>query len=236
MKKAALTLIFCAFQLHIFAQSVDNIQLNFRGDSLYIQYDLVDSLNDSYSFQVFASHDNFSKPVKLLKGDIEEVSPGKNKLIKWDLSTELKEFNGSLAIELRGFLDSKPLKFIDPVGKVKKGKSITIKWEGGKPLNGYTLAWKSNGVVMNEQEIQQSRSILFTVPKSFSPGKYELLLSTADGNQPAITHPIMVKRKVPLGLTFSPVGAALIGGLIIALQPEPLPPLPTPPGPDEINN
>lgn len=229
---AAILLFFASYNLY--GQSIENIQLEYFGDSLLIHFDIEDPISNIYDLEVFSSHDEFSSPLVLVSGDIKSVTSGGNKSICWKIAEELEEFNGSIAVEIRGFLVVNPVKFLDLPGKIKRGRNSTINWYGGKPASGYELRIEKNGVVIHRAPIDNARSYNYDVPSKARPGKYKIELISNDPLGGKIEDEITIARRLPLGIQLSPIGGALVAGIIILLQPEPPKPLPEPPDPSDI--
>jgi hypothetical protein len=86
----------------VFAQEVDNIRVDLRGDLILIMYDLKStSAVSDYKIEIFGSHNNFKNPIVQVSGDVgSSVKPGLNKIISWASKSELKDYKGELIFEI----------------------------------------------------------------------------------------------------------------------------------------
>lgn len=86
----------------VFAQEVDNIRVDLRGDLIIIMYDLKSTSEVSdYKIEIFGSHNNFKSPMLQVSGDVGlSVKPGLNKIISWASKSELKDYKGELIFEI----------------------------------------------------------------------------------------------------------------------------------------
>ena len=218
-------------------QSIDNIRLSTYRDSILVDYDILDGKNEYYSITLYASHDDFKAALNFVKGDIgDSVLSGSGKRITWEISKEFEEFNGPLAVEIRGQFKVMPIKIIDGLEKVKRGQNIEIRWTGGHPAKGFQMQLFKDELKIDEVQIDRERKFDYSVSKKYKPGEYILKLVSNDPLGGADTHPIRISRKIPLGVQLLP-GYGLIGlGIIILTKPEPPSQLPFPPDPSKTGN
>ncbi len=233
MKVSILIVAFTFIFLSGLSQTVQIKQYSFSQDTIFITFDLLDTLENSYRFEFYSSIDQFKSPLKEIYGDFSQVQAGKDHHIKWAIASELKEFSGNVAIQIKGYEIPTPLQFITLPKKVKRGTSTQLSWTGGKLSNGYILKWKKNGIIINSSDIINSRNINYEIPKKLKPGNYSIELNSTVQGLPNTEASILVRRKIGLGWQVSPLGLTLIGGLIILAQPEPVPLLPKPPQPSK---
>ena len=220
-----------------YSQSIENLEVSFYRDSILIDYDILDTANEAYSISVFSSHDNFSQALTYVKGDVGDVvNSGVSKRIIWNISEELNEFNGPIALELRGYFKALPVRFSKIPEKVKRGKKMDISWSGGRPSSGYILQLFKNSLKIDEQEVRNNRFINYPVSGKMKPGSYEVKLVSIDPDGAEVVFPLRITRKIPLGVQFAP-GYVLLGlGIYLLTQPDPPLPLPMPPDPGNIGN
>jgi hypothetical protein len=181
------------------AQSLQNIKAVLQGEMVILTYDLVSSHSaDNYSVEVYASHNNFSSPLKAVSGDVgNDIKPGSNKSISWMAKAEIGQFKGSLSFEIRAtpYLIIQPYAFTSPAAnsKVKKGKTLDIKWTGGLYNEPVTLKLMQNDQLKAVlAETQNKGTYSWQVPKKTPKGEYSILLTAAEGH--VLTKPINVVK------------------------------------------
>lgn len=220
-----------------YAQSLKNIKAQADGDRVIITYDL-EAPDDKQSFKVelYSSHDNYRNPLRYLQGDYgDNVLPGKNKRIEWNVKSELNTYQGNVTFEVRATVVMPSLSFTNPTAgtKFKRGKAYTIAWEGSGVNENSKVQLYNNGVV--SQTIGQAgndRRVTWVVPDGMSIGKnYSIRL--VNGIEEIASSPeFSIVRKIPIGLKIVPVIAVgavtyLILGNGSAVEDDPLP---EPPG------
>src|SRR5258708_26615650 len=98
-------LILCSFlSVGVSAQTVTISKVELAGDKIIVYYNLENS-NPSSNFllNLYESKDNFSTPLAKVSGDIgNEVKPGVNKKVEWNVRQEYGNYKGKLALEIRG--------------------------------------------------------------------------------------------------------------------------------------
>ncbi len=225
------------------AQTFENIRATAQGDRVIITYDLVGGQPDqTFSVEVYASHDNYQSPIKQVIGDVgPSVKAGTNKTVAWNAAGELQQFRGDITFELRG----KPLvlkfSFRSPVvgAKVRKGKSTTIQWQGGTPMQDVKITLHNGDRFITDVAKTLNRGIYeWRIPKDLDKGEGYFLRLTA-GEQTVESGKFRVKGKAMVLLKLTPLLAA--GAIIPFLggdSPGPGPvspeesPLPGPPDPN----
>ncbi len=111
MKKFVLLAI-CLYSSNIFAQRVENIQAEQRGDKIYISYDLIDhSCCDNFDIALYASlneecsNDDNRRKLREVYGDVgRQIRPGRDKVIVWNVLDEVDELKN-----VRFFVQAKNL-------------------------------------------------------------------------------------------------------------------------------
>jgi hypothetical protein len=219
------------------AQSIQNVRASFANGKVTVVYDLTGAgQGQQFNLDLYASHDNFLKPLKQVSGDIgKNVSGGTTKRIEWDAAAELGAFSGQITFRIKG--DPVPVAwaFKNPAdgSSVRRGKSSTIQWEGGLKNQTVRLELlKDSKQVLAVGEMTNSGEYIWAVPKDLKTGEYTVKLSA--GQESAQSAPFRVKAKVPLILKVTPL---VVAGLVIILWPENPPPppptqdLPAAPGP-----
>lgn len=139
--KRLLPLLVVLVSLSSYAQNVIVHKVELAGDKIIVHYELDDSnpLHE-YQLQLFASKDNFANPLTKVKGDVgDEIKPGKDKKIEWNIREELGGYKGRIALEVRGkvFIPFARLQNFDSKKGYKRGKSYNLTWKPGNtnPLN-----------------------------------------------------------------------------------------------------
>lgn len=208
-------------------QTITNLSAIQQGNEVVVTYQLDGEKGKAYAVTVYASYNNFTKPLQFVLGDVtpKRVLPGTNKTIRWQVLDELKNFDGNIAFEIRAVVEP-PLfsKITTSATKVKRGKEIKITWTGGFPQDQVMVELIKGDKRVPAGTLPNHGSVLFAVPKKMKTGKYNIQLSQAgewtggDG--------FVVKPKVPMVLKALP---ALVAGAVIVFWPAPDPPFPSPP-------
>lgn len=158
-------------------QQVTNIRADMQGDVVNIHYDLLgNTSSEQYRIELYASHNNYSQPLQQTSGDVgENITPGSDKLISWRPTDELQDFQGDIIFEVRATLMGSYFRFVSPVSsdKIKKGKTINIRWEGGNNSDKVKveLLQLNKTVSTLNDEMSNNGRLFWTVPKSMKPGK-----------------------------------------------------------------
>ncbi|MBS1681463.1 MAG: GPI anchored serine-threonine rich family protein [Bacteroidetes bacterium] len=204
--------------MHTQAQSVTVKKIELNGEKVIIYYDLDDS-NASHEFllNVFASKDNFTAPLTKVKGDVgQEVKPGLNKKIEWNIMQEYGGYKGKLALELRGkvYVPFVKLQGFDTEKKYKRGKLYNIVWKPGSTDPIHIELYKGNERVAGDMNIPNNGTYTLNVPSSAKKGSdYRLKISDSKTTEYVLyTDYFKVAPKVPLLLKVVPV-VAVAGAL-----------------------
>ena len=243
--KKLLHLALCVFVSSAFAQNVIIKKVELQGDKVIVHYELDDSNpNNEYQLQLYASKDNFAAPLSKVKGDVgDEIKPGTDKKIEWNIREELGGYKGRISLEVRGkvFAAFVRLQNFDVAKKYKKGKSFNLTWKPGNtnPVN--IELYKGNDRVGGETNHPNNGAFTMFVPGHAKPGKdYRLKISDAKNSSDVIyTEYFKVTPKVPIWMKVAPV--LIVGGVVVIIlsgtDPPPPPPaaseaLPKAPDPD----
>jgi hypothetical protein len=102
MKNILLTLLLFAVTITQ-AQKMAIEKIELAREKLVVYYSLDDTNpNHNYQVSLYSSKDNFAAPVTKVIGDVgNEVKPGAQKKIEWNMAQELGAYKGSLSIEVR---------------------------------------------------------------------------------------------------------------------------------------
>ena len=204
-----------------FAQTVIVKKVELAGDIIIVHYELDDgNPNNEYQLNLFSSKDNFASPLKKVKGDVgNEIKPGINKKIEWNIREEFGGYKGRLSLEVRGKIYSPFVKLqnFDVTKKYKKGKSISLTWKPGNtnPIN--IELYKGTDRVMGEVNHPNNGAYTLFVPAHAKPGKdYRLKISDAKNSSDVIySEHFKVTPKIPLIVKLLPI--VVVGGVVAAL-------------------
>jgi len=220
--KRLLQLVFVFVGATTYAQNVIVNKIELAGDKIIVHYELDDS-NPSHEYQLnlYASKDNFASPLAKVTGDVgDEVKPGKDKKIEWNVREELGGYKGRLSLEVRGkvFVPFVKLQNFDVAKSHKRGKSFNLNWKAGNsnPIN--IELYKGNDRVSGELNHPNNGAFTMFVPSHAKPGKdYRLKISDAKNSSDVIyTGYFKVTPKIPLIVKLLPI--AVVGGVIVALS------------------
>src|SRR6478735_3695745 len=126
--KRLLQLVFVFVGATTYAQNVIVNKIELAGDKIIVHYELDDS-NPSHEYQLnlYTSKDNFAAPLAKVTGDVgDEIKPGKDKKMEWNVREELGGYKGRLSLEVRGkvFIPFVKLQNFDVAKSHKRGKSF----------------------------------------------------------------------------------------------------------------
>jgi len=201
-----------------------------------ITYDLTGGQADQkYKVSVYGSHNNYSTPLSLVSGDVNEVTPGTGKRIEWNAKGEIVDYNGDITFELRADPIAAALSLKTPSG-VKKGKVATISYQGVAPGESVKLELVKSGVVVNQVGVTSDPSkYTWTVPIDVDKGSdYQIRLTT--GTRSTTSGSFSIKPKTKAWIYIVP--AVVVTGVVVFLVTRPKSTekdLPTPPEPTDAN-
>ena len=205
-----------------FSQSVEIKDVELAGEEIIIHYDLQDSNpTNEYSLDLYASKDNFSSPLRQVKGDIgEEIKPGQDRKVTWRVRDEFGGYSGKISFEIRGKVFTPIVKFqefkVDK--KYKRGKSYPLSWRPGNtnPIN--IELFKGTQRISGEVNHPNSGSSLLSIPADAVKGDDYRVKVTDTKNPSGIvyTQNFRVVPKVPLLLKVI-VPLAVVGGAVVGL-------------------
>lgn len=99
-----ITFYLLLIQLQIFAQSIENVQAEQKGDSILISYDL-QGTKDPVIIRAYLSNDGGksydASPIKSVTGDVGEVKPGSGKKIYWNVLADEDYLQGNVAFRVK---------------------------------------------------------------------------------------------------------------------------------------
>lgn len=231
MKHLIIALFAGLNSLCINAQTFENIRSELRDSVIVIYYDLIGTSNSNKALVVpYSSHNNFTKPLTNIHGDVGKVTAGNGKRISWFYGNELNNFNDYLTFELEAEAIIN-LQILKPTKYLRRGKDNLMQWAGGLPQDSVKLELISpeNTIIWNAAILNKSKKFDCKPSKKLALGRgYEFKISSGDDQT---IQPIEMRRKVSRIWIFSP--AILAAGTTILLlkksNEEPLPSAPSPP-------
>jgi hypothetical protein len=206
MVKMKFTAVFLAFSFIAtigHSQKVNNVKAELDGDNVKITFDLeAQNSSDLFEVKLFASHNNFSEPLKLISGTAgKSIKPGRFQVITWKAKEELVNFKGEITFEVRATLMGAYYTVTNPTssGKFKKGKLMPINWQGGNSGEKVKIELvKLNQPVATISEgVGNQGSYIWTIPKNIKPSKaYQVRISsTSDVDSKGLSKAFTVKGK-----------------------------------------
>ena len=219
--KRILTLLAVLMPLFGVAQTASIKKVQLAGDKIIVQYELDDSNpNNEYLMSLYSSKDNYTVAMTKVKGDVgPEIKPGTLKTIEWNFKEELGDFNGEIALEVRGkvFIMFAKLQDFDVDKSYKRGKSYPLNWKPGNNNPIHIELFKGGERIIGELNHPNNGTYLLTLPAHAKPGDdYRIRLT--DSKRPdeiIFTDFFKVTPKVPM-LVKTVLGVAVVGGVIMA--------------------
>jgi hypothetical protein len=228
-----LVLLFATLQLS--AQRLENIRAEAvnGGERVIITYDISGASGKKYRVTVYSSHNNFSTPLSMVSGDVNEVTAGTGKRIEWNARGEMVEYSGDITFELRADPVAAALAVKTPSG-VKKGKTATISFEGTNPGENVRLDLIKSGVVVNQiGNTSDAGRYVWTVPSDVEKGSdYQVRLTA--GARTATSGSFNIKSKTS-PLVYIIPGVVVVGAVVFLVtkgKDKGSEDLPTPPDPE----
>lgn len=222
MKRLALV---CLFLLPFigFAQQARIQKIELAGEKIIVHYELDDSNpNNEYQLYLYSSLDNYTVPLTRVSGDVgNEIKGGTGKKITWQFQEELKDFDGEIALEVRGRVFVMFAKFqdFDVTKTYKRGKTYPILWKPGNNNPVHIELFKGSERVVGELSHPNNGRYLLTMPSKAKPGEdYRIRISDSKRTGEFIyTDFFTVKPKIPMVVKIV-AGAAVLGGGIVLLS------------------
>ncbi|MCK6618460.1 MAG: GPI anchored serine-threonine rich family protein [Cyclobacteriaceae bacterium] len=206
------------------AQTVAISWVEISGTKIIVHYDLETSNpNHEFTINLFSSKDNFSAPLTKVTGDVgNEIKPGKDKKIIWDVVAELGSFKGDLELEVRGkiFVPFMKLTNFDTEKKYKKGKSYPLTWTSGNMGGQIDIElYDGQTRVHSDRNVANSGKFEWVIPGSVKPGSnYRLKFTDTKNREEVIyTKEFRIVPKMPMAAK-ALIGVAVAGGLAGALM------------------
>ena len=203
-------------------QTANITWVQISGTKIIVHYDLETSNpNQEFAISLYSSKDNFSAPLTKVTGDVgNEIKPGKDKQITWDVVAELGNYRGDLELEIRGkvFVPFMKLSNFDTEKKYKRGKSYPLVWTSNE-MSGQVDIELYNGQtrVTSDRGVPNTGKFEWFLPGNVKPGKnYVLKFTNVKNREESIsTGQFSVVPKVSM-VVKALAGLAIIGGGVAA--------------------
>lgn len=208
------SIFFILFISPVFGQVVKINKVELAGEKVIVHYNLEDANpNVEYLINLYSSRDNFVNPLSKVSGDVgQEVKPGINKKIIWDLYSEFGPYKGRLSLEIKGRVHVPFVKLNFDAGKnYKKGKSYNITWRTGNPGGRVSIdLMEGNRRVAGDPNVPNNGSHSIFIPADVKPGKEFRLRFTdsANADEVVYTPNFKISSKLPLPVK-------ILGGLVV---------------------
>lgn len=199
-----------------FSQKIENTKAEASGEKIIITYDLTQGEpGDTYTISLFASHNNFSKPLSKVFGDVGQgVQEGKGKRIEWESKAEVGNYKGALTFEIEAIVIA-PLTLKTEVTSIKRGKSMPLRWRGGDQNQNIKIELLKAGVVQGTVGSTANKGMYeWKVSDKQKPGK-DYSLRLVSGRETVSSQAFAIKPKVPLWLKVG-VPVVALGVLLIS--------------------
>lgn len=199
------------------AQTIENVKAVFLDGKVIVNYDLKADPNTLFVIELYASHNNYNLPIKLAQGDIgNEVKPGLQKRVEWDVKSDLKNYKGEITFELHADPAILPWAITQPSLKagLKRGKTGTIIWQGGKATQEVNLElYKGTNLVqaITASPVANTKKYDWALPAKTKTGSgYSIKLSS--GKESVTSASFKINSKIPLYIKLLPI--AVLGALV----------------------
>ena len=215
------TLAVLFLPLYCAAQTVAIKKVELAGDKIIVQYELDDSNpNNEYFMNLYASKDNYTVAMTKVKGDVgPEIKPGTVKKIEWNFKDELGDYDGDIALEIRGkvFIMFAKLQGFSVEKSYKRGKNYPLTWKPGNNNPIHIELFKGSERIVGELNHPNNGTYLLSMPAHAKPGNdYRIRLTDSKRPDEMIyTGFFKVTPKFPMALKAA-AGIVVIGGIAVA--------------------
>jgi len=167
---------------------------------------------EQYKLTVYASHDNYAKPLDF---SLVGISPDKAQLISFDAAKLVGNYNGMLNFRFAITATQFPVELVNVKSKIRRGKNITLNWSDFHSSGLYKIElYKSNQLITVLAERVNGTSFKGMVPKTTRKGSDYSLRVTPISNSALKSddYGIKVISKTGLMVKVIPV---LVGGTAV---------------------
>ncbi|HEY0651919.1 MAG TPA: hypothetical protein VGD65_02285 [Chryseosolibacter sp.] len=204
------------------AQALDIEWVEVAGRTVIVHYDLEDENPlHAYTVNLFSSADNFANPLVKLSGDVgNEIKPGNDKRIRWNITEELGLFAGEIELEVRAkmYVPFMKMTEFDTRTKYKRGKNYPLVWRSGNPGGQIDIELLLDGVrVSSDRNVPNTGKFDWQIPPGAKPSSgYQLkFTNTKSRDETFVTEPFKVVAQIPM--IAKAAAAAALGVTIILL-------------------
>lgn len=217
-----LLLLLTASTLH--GQIVDHVVSSFDGERVTVAYNLKSKKTDErFHVLVYGSHDNYNQQLVVAGDAGEHVAPGEGKQIVWEAKRDLpSSFNGDVQIKIKVIPQPAPSALtFQPLALTtyKKGRTVSIKWNGGNPADKLTLELyqdnKRNQLIASAMDNDGNHD--WKIPMNVKGKNYSFrLVNISNTAQQAESDTFNIKSKTPAIAIIGPV--VLVGAGVTFLM------------------
>lgn len=225
MKKSILLVCSILFLGNLYAQKIENIDVQLVDGNFILAFDLIprESINEEYDLHITSSKDNYGADLIITNSSTKNVKP-KNRL-QYIVSGEknFTGYKGAIDFQISATLAYSPLRMISPNSSVtvKKGKSMNLQWRGGAADDKFKVdLYKSNIKVSTIQSGFSRKVTTWAIPKNTQKGSdYKIKIeSESNSKQSVFTRDFKIKGKTSFIVVLLPIAAigaaaaVLLGG------------------------
>ena len=231
MRRTTLLVLLLLSGTMIFAQKVAVKKVELAGEKIIVYYDLEDNNpNNDYQIFLYSSQNSFTTALSHVTGDVgNEVKPGANRKIIWNIKEELGPYRGKLSLEVRGSVYAPFVKLqnFDVSRKYKRGKSYSISWKANSPTPINIELYKGSQRIAGENNHPNSGVYSISIPRHAKKGKDYRIKFTDSRNADEIIYTgyFKVTPKVPMLLKVAPI---VIAGALVPMLFKDKPPVDDP--------
>lgn len=238
--RCCLSMLFLFISQSLFSQNIKITEIKRNGAEVELMYSLSDDTpGRTYSINLYTSRDNYTTPLKNVKGDVGiDIPTGPERKIIWNAEEELgSSYSGSFSLEIKGaiYIPFVAFEGIEEGMSFKRETPYDLVWSGGRGDNILNFElYKGDQLVTTFEERPNVGNTSLTIPSKVKPGNdYRLRVSDSRNTDEVVfTDTFSIKRKIPLGAKIG-IGVAIVAtaGILYAVlnkEEEPIPPPPTP--------
>jgi hypothetical protein len=206
--------------------SIDNPSIRVLDDNdlVEIKYTLQGQKGELYHVSVYGSHDNFSKPLISVTGDVGSgIEVGGGKTILWQPKTELVSFTGNISFEIKAELSAAPITNPTTLKSIyRRGKTFDFSWNGGAKQEVFQVQLLKGGLRKRDidtvtiQNIYNNK-LYWRISGDLRKGyDYQIKIASADrSNVQEQSAAFTIKPRFPLVIKCLPLAAGLVAGVLI---------------------
>lgn len=204
------------------AQTVMIKKVELAGENIIVHYELEDATpNREYLLHLYSSFNSFSTPMTKVTGDVgQEIQPGVNKKMIWNVRSELGGYKGKLSLEIRGraYTPFVKLQNFETQKAYKRGKRYNITWKAGGTNPIHLELFHGDKRIQGEMNHPNNGVYTLSIPPKTKPGKdYRLRISDSKNSDEIVYTPYFkIAPKVSPIIKYG-VTAVVVGGVVYFL-------------------